>query len=227
MKAQKQHYVTIKGTKDGLTLHLDDSCSFEELLNDLEQMLSLKQYIHEDGPTITVNVKAGNRLLHRSHQEQIEAVIQKKRNLVVETFESNVVTKEHAARMKKEAEIVSVAKVIRSGQVLKVDGDLLLIGDVNPGGTVIAGGNIFIMGTLRGIAHAGYNGKSSAVIAASVMMPSQIRIGSTVGRAPDYVREETHEMECAYIDESESIVIDRLQQLTHLRPELTRFEGGI
>ncbi|UAL51186.1 MULTISPECIES: septum site-determining protein MinC [Metabacillus] len=227
MKAQKQQFVTIKGTKDGLTLHLDDSCSFEELLNELEQMLSLKQYIHEDGPYITVNVKAGNRLLHKKQQDQIEAVIQKKRNLVVETFESNVVTKDHALQMKKEAEVVSVAKMIRSGQVLKVEGDLLLIGDVNPGGTVIARGNIFIMGTLRGIAHAGYNGNKSAVIAASVMKPSQIRICDIVNRAPDYIQTEKHEMECAYIDENESIIIDRLQQLTHLRPNLTRFEGGI
>ena len=41
---------------------------------------------------------------------------------------------------------------------IKVPGDLLLIGDVNPGGTVMAGGNIFIMGSLKGIAHAGCYG---------------------------------------------------------------------
>ena len=46
---------------------------------------------------------------------------------------------------------MTVARIIRSGQVLQVAGDLLLIGDVNPGGTVIAGGNIFIMGALKGL----------------------------------------------------------------------------
>jgi septum site-determining protein MinC len=34
-------------------------------------------------------------------------------------------------------------------------------------------------------------------------------------------------MECAYINENEEMIIERLQQLTHLRPNLTRFEGGI
>lgn len=53
--------------------------------------------------------------------------------------------------------------------MLHVKGNLLLIGDVNPGGTVIAGGNIFVIGALRGIAHAGYYGDAEAVIAASVM----------------------------------------------------------
>ncbi|MEC1555242.1 septum site-determining protein MinC, partial [Bacillus haynesii] len=44
MKTQKQQYVTIKGTKNGLTLHLDDTCSFEELLYGLQDMLSLEHY---------------------------------------------------------------------------------------------------------------------------------------------------------------------------------------
>lgn len=34
-------------------------------------------------------------------------------------------------------------------------------------------------------------------------------------------------MECAYLDENENMVIDRLQQLAHLRPSLTRLEGGM
>ena len=33
-------------------------------------------------------------------------------------------------------------------------------------------------------------------------------------------------MECAYIDENNQIIVDRLQVLMHLRPNLTRLEGG-
>ena len=65
-------------------------------------------------------------------------------------IQSNVITKEEVEKMKEEQEITSVSKIIRSGQILQVPGDLLLIGDVNPGGTVIAGGNIFIMGAIKG-----------------------------------------------------------------------------
>lgn len=226
VKVQKQQLVTIKGTKDGLTLHLDDSCSFEQLLHELEEMLSLKQYIQANGPVTGVSVKVGNRFVTDNQQEKLKTVIRKNRNLVVESIDSNVITKEEALRLKRETEVVSVAKIIRSGQVLKVTGDLLLIGDVNPGGTVIATGNIFVLGSLKGIAHAGFDGDTYAVIAASMMKPSQLRISDVLNRAPDHIPNEGNEMECAYIDEDENITIDRLQQLTHLRPNLTRFEGG-
>lgn len=91
----------------------------------------------------------------------------------------------------------------------------------------MAGGNIFIMGALKGIAHAGCLGNKQAIIAACVMKPSQLRISDCINRAPDhYPEEEPREMECAYIDENNQIVVDRLQALMHLRPELTRLEGG-
>ena len=66
--------------------------------------------------------------------------------------------------MKEETEIVPISKIVRSGQVLHVKGNLLLIGDVNPGERLSLG-NILSYGSLRGIAHAGYYGDSDAVIA--------------------------------------------------------------
>jgi len=227
MKVQKQQYVTIKGTKDGLTLHLDDSCSFDQLLLELEEMLSLKQYVHGSGPVIGVKVKVGNRLVNENQREKLEKVIKQKRNLIVESIDSNVMTKDEALKLKQESEVTTVAKIIRSGQVLKVTGDLLLIGDVNPGGTVIAAGNIFVLGALRGIAHAGVDGNQDAIIAASSMKPAQLRISQIINRAPDHTSKEGNEMECAYINTDGEMIIERLQQLTHLRPNLTRFEGGI
>ncbi|MFT4412790.1 septum site-determining protein MinC [Fredinandcohnia humi] len=227
VKGQKQQYVTIKGTKDGLTLHLDDSCSFDELIIDLEDKLSLNQKRNEDVPIVPVKVKIGNRYLNQSQEEQIRSIIRNKKHLVVDVIDSNVITKQEALELKRKLEVISVAKVIRSGQVLKVDGDLMLVGDVNPGGTVIASGNIFILGSLRGIAHAGYSGNKDAIIAASIMKPTQLRISDIMNRAPDTNQNENNVMECAYIDRNETIVVDRLQQLTHLRPNLTRLEGGI
>lgn len=229
MKAQKQYYVTIKGTKDGLTLYLDDTCSFKDIEREIEIMLSKRQYVQEEGPLIGVVLKVGNRYLTKQQEEKLKTLIRKKRNLFVEAIDSNVMTKEEALKWKQETDIVSVAKVVRSGQVLKINGDLLLIGDVNPGGTVIATGNIFIMGALKGTAHAGFEGNSKAIIAASIMTPIQLRISDKWRQSPD-IKDEHHStgsMECAYIDEDESIVIGRLQELSHLRPNLTRFVGGI
>ncbi len=107
--------------------------------------------MHVDQHLLPVKVDIGNRYLNESQHEELKSLIRQKKNLVVDDIESNVITKEEAEKIKAETEVVTVARIIRSGQVLQVAGDLLLIGDVNPGGTVIAGGNIFIMGALKGI----------------------------------------------------------------------------
>lgn len=224
---KKTQNVTIKGTKDGLTLHLDDTCSYTELKQELDRKLLNSSRVQEEDKLLTVKVKVGNRYLSEEQKEELKDLIRQKRNLIVDDIETNVLTKEEAERAKREGEIVSVARVIRSGQVVEVMGDLLLIGDVNPGGTIKASGNIFVMGTLKGIAHAGCEGNDEAVIAASVMKPSQLRISDCINRAPDHTSdEEGKSMECAYISENHQIIVDRLQALIHQRPNLTRFEGG-
>ncbi|MGV2938063.1 septum site-determining protein MinC [Mesobacillus sp. LC4] len=225
---KKSQNVTIKGTKDGLTLHLDDNCSYDELKKELDRKLSNSSRVQEEQQLLSVKVKVGNRYLTKAQEEELKDLIRQKRNLIVEELVTNVITREEADKLRQETEIVPVAKVIRSGQVLEITGDLLLIGDVNPGGTVKATGNIFIMGALKGVAHAGSEGNDEAVIAASVMKPSQLRISDCINRSPDHVPdEENRVMECAYISDSQQIVVDRLQVLMKKRPNLTRFEGGL
>jgi septum site-determining protein MinC len=224
---KKRQNVTIKGTKDGIVLHLDDSCSYHELKKELDEKLSANQTTQAERQLTPVKVDVGNRYLDDAQREEIKDLIRQKKNLVVDAIESNVVLKAEVDKLKAENEVVTVTRIIRSGQVLEVPGDLLLIGDVNPGGTVIAGGNIFIMGSLKGIAHAGVLGNEKAVITASSMQPSQLRISDCLNRAPDKAQNnEKREMECAYIDDNHQIIVDRLQVLINLRPNLTRLEGG-
>ena len=54
------------------------------------------------------------------------------------------------------------------------------MGDVNAGGEVIAGGNIAIVGALRGLAHAGANGNTKAIITANNIDVTQVRIANQV-----------------------------------------------
>jgi septum site-determining protein MinC len=224
---KKWQNVTIKGTKDGLTLHLNDDCSFEEITKELDEKLSAGLLTNEDRALIPVRLETGHRYLTKTQQDELKALIRQKKQLIVEEINSLVITKEEADKQREENGMVTITKIVRSGQIIEVPGNLLLIGDVNPGGTVKAGGNIFIMGALKGVAHAGCYGNDQAVIAASSMKPSQLRISDSLNRAPDYSNnEEKHEMECAYIDKNKKIVIDRLQGLMHLRPNLTRLEGG-
>jgi septum site-determining protein MinC len=225
---QKKHHITIKGTKAGLIFMLDDESSFECLLAELAEKLSSKHYQHDEGHDVRVSLAIGNRYLTNEQESKVRAIIENNKNLIIDKIDSNVVTKLEAEELRKENQIVTLAKVIRSGQVLEVTGDLLLIGDVNPGGTIKATGNIFVMGFLRGIAHAGFNGNTEAVIAASVMAPAQLRIADVISRSPDRNEQEETEMDCAYIGSiTGKISIERLQQLGRLRPELTKFTNEL
>ncbi len=70
MEEKKQQNVTIKGTKDGITLHLDDCCSFSELLKELDEKLSTHYYDGDGRSLIEVHVKVGNRYLTEVQQEE-------------------------------------------------------------------------------------------------------------------------------------------------------------
>ncbi len=73
---------------------------------------------------------------------------------------------------------------VRSGEYLYSHNDLLILGDVNPGAIVSAGGNIIIWGRLLGIAHAGREGNYKATISALQLRPVQLRIANKVARGP-------------------------------------------
>ena len=78
-----------------------------------------------------------------------------------------------------------ISNTIRSGQVIEYDGNIVIIGDVNPGALIKARGNIIILGTLRGVAHAGIDGNKKAIVAAYDLQPTQLRIANVIGRRPD------------------------------------------
>lgn len=74
---------------------------------------------------------------------------------------------------------------LRSGQTLEAKESLVIIGDVNPGATVIAGGNIVIIGALKGSAIAGSNDNANAFVMALSMEPIQIQIADIIARSSD------------------------------------------
>jgi septum site-determining protein MinC len=58
---------------------------------------------------------------------------------------------------------------VRSGMEIRHPGTVVILGEVNPGGSVIAAGDILVWGRLRGIAHAGAEGNSQCLIMALQM----------------------------------------------------------
>lgn len=83
-----------------------------------------------------------------------------------------------------QAKTLLVKRTLRSGQVLNYAGSIILIGDVNPGAEVVAGHDIVVWGSLRGMACAGGSGDAQAGIYALHMAPSQLRIADYITRSP-------------------------------------------
>jgi septum site-determining protein MinC len=101
---------------------------------------------------------------------------------------------------------------VRSGEYLEIPGDLLILGDVNPGAIVSAEENIIIWGRLLGIAHAGRKGNSQATISALQLRPVQIRIANKVARGPKE-KPQLGLAEQAKIDSSGKIIISPLESI--------------
>ncbi|MFS0575358.1 septum site-determining protein MinC [Sporosarcina sp. 179-K 3D1 HS] len=220
----KQQYVTIKGTKDGLVLRLDDKCAYSDLISELRNKVqdSALEGLAE------VRVHTGNRFCTEEELREIMDVIQESPNLRVSKIKSDVITMEECNRKVMEQQSETFVGIVRSGQVIQADGDLVVIGDVNPNGQVIAVGNIFVLGRLKGMAHAGANGNEQAVIAASWLEATHLKIADKLETMTDEltILSEHPEMECAYLHSNGFIAIDRLQELRNLRPGLSSFKGG-
>ncbi len=101
-----------------------------------------------------------------------------------------------------------IKQTIRSGQIIKFDGNIVIIGDCHPGCEIIAAGDITVWGVLGGIAHAGSKGNEKAKIRALKMNAIQLRISNCYARRPDYLH---------------SIFVDKTNTFT---PEEARIVNG-
>ncbi len=221
--AREKHLVIIKGSKNGLVFHLDDDCAFSALVEELQEKLTSTHNKILDGPEIQVQIRLGNRLITDKQQQVIADLIAPKENLTIQSWESDVVPKE--LLLDDTGKLRVIQHMIRSGQVIHHNGDILLIGDVNPGGTVTATGDIYILGSLRGIAHAGLDGNSQAIVIASHMKPTQLRIADVISRPPDEWGVEEATMEFAYLNEG-VMEIDKISHIGRVRPDGVSFKGA-
>ncbi len=75
-------------------------------------------------------------------------------------------------------------KPIRSGPRIEPPSHVVILGDVNPGAEIIAGGSVIVWGRLRGVVHAGANGNAEAVVCALDLPPTQLRVAGEIAVPP-------------------------------------------
>jgi septum site-determining protein MinC len=81
-------------------------------------------------------------------------------------------------------EAIFLKRTLRSGHKVKHPGHIVVLGDVNPGAEIVAGGNIIVWGKLRGVVHAGAAGDTNAVVCSLDLSPTQLRIADKISISP-------------------------------------------
>lgn len=206
-----QSPVAIKGTRDGLLFLLDEECSFDALLLHVDQLIDGDGAVLFSEGEVAVSIDYGSRTLSNVEHRQLLEVFLKRENFIIREFGPRTLSKQAVSPGERRFNQSVVKGVVRNGQYLSFDGDVVWIGDVNPGGTIVASGDIYVFGRLRGVAHAGAAGMSTAVIAAAEFAPLQLRIADVVSRAPE--AQDGHSamafMEFAYVKDG-VMAVDKL-----------------
>jgi septum site-determining protein MinC len=203
--------IQIKGTREGLTITLGSS-DMASVLRDLGRQLRVQGAFFRGG---TVALQATSRALSpddvmairdllAEHEMTLRTIVtgdeltmRTARQLGLKLVESEQLQAPVSgpARETDRGEApasagdgnrgILVRRVVRSGQTVRHTGHVVVVGDVNVGAELIAGGDVVVWGRLRGLAHAGCRGDSQAIVCALEFTPQQVLISNYVRRPDD------------------------------------------
>ena len=111
------------------------------------------------------------------------AVVEKAAATVAEIGGTVTEIRPVGAKLLPRGETKIIGRTIRSGGKVESTGSIVVIGDVNAGAELVAADDIIVLGTLRGVAHAGAAGNEKAVIWAQQIASKQLRIGAALAEA--------------------------------------------
>lgn len=226
-RVQKNGDIHFKGTKGGLLVRIEGDEDYETLKVRLEERLEAAQkFFH--GSAITIDI--GNRLLTTKQLLELEGLFSSRYGVrIIQVVNGSADAEaegkggEAEARTEKNGspamrvaisedafaggDTLLIKRTVRSGQRISYNGNVVILGDVNPGAEVIASGDIVVMGRLRGVVHAGATGNDVSVILAFRLCPTQLRIGNLISRAPDWGANGEPEMpEMAKVRDGEVVI---------------------
>ena len=91
---------------------------------------------------------------------------------------------------------------LRGGQSINYEGSVVVLGNVNPGSMIKAHANIVVLGSLKGVVHAGYTGNTDCFVAASDFSPTQLSIADIMTYIPEEKRSlKKNNASMAYIED--------------------------
>ena len=208
-------FVKIRGSKHGISLKLDANASFEEIKRDTAaEFKDAGKFLGDEKLALAFE---GRYLTEEQHDELVHIIHQNCNVHIVCILDQSPEQEKKFQKSVQETLTEFDASTgqfykgtLRSGQVLEFEQSVIVIGDVNPGASIISKGNIIILGSLRGTAYAGASGKKNSFIVAMDMQPIQLRIADVFARAGENSKVAA-EPKIAFV-ENENIYIEPLNK---------------
>lgn len=174
--------IKISQTTNEIILNVNVIAEINEILEELQLKLPRLRDFYQ---TSTIPMRVTGRLFTENEIKKVKAAINAEIPVEIKFDDISDLLGLHAIKKTFEADTdISETKFIqnslRSGHKEEYPGSIVVCGDVNFGAEIIAGGNIMILGALRGVAHAGANGNTMAIISANNIDLTQIRIANLV-----------------------------------------------
>ena len=196
--SQKNNLVVIK---------INPDAKIEEIIPQIRKKVIQLQKIYKDEKTTPIMVTG--KVLKNKEIDEEEEIIKAKLDVDVDFDMPKALGLHNIKRTFIQEVSVSETKFhrgsLRSGQKIEEDGSIVIIGDVNSGAEVVAADNIVVLGTLRGLAHAGAKGNTKAIIAAGKLDTVQLRIANIV-KEIDRDEEPMHRQAYVYIEDDKMII---------------------
>ena len=203
------NHVIFKGTKDGITVMFDPEAPFDTLCDQLEKKVveASKFFDH-----VKTAMAFKGRDFTAEEEETLLKIIAKHATMDVTFVKTeNNELKELSELLAKEMSPSNLTKFhrgsLRNGQKIEFDGSVVVVGDVNPGAEIKAGGNIIVLGQLKGMAHAGCKGMTEAFVTAIFMAPVQLRIADIITRFPEENKKGPKPPEYAFVQNGQIFVM--------------------
>ncbi len=180
--------VIIKSNAYGLILILDPAVPFEQLKADCGHKFSqAARFFRNAQMALTFK---GRRLSEEEQVELLETITENAQiQIVCIVDEDKENAEEYKKAMQEALENNARGKAmiydgsLRNGQTLEGENSIVILGDVNPGAKVVAGGNVIILGCCMGQVAAGAGGNEHCFVAAHVLKPNTLRIASMTARS--------------------------------------------
>lgn len=197
--------------KDEIIIKIMQEAKYEEVIKEIkEKIIKLKKLYKEEKTPIYVTGKN----LDNEQMKEIEEIIKKEIDVKIDFDSPKELGLSGIKTTFEEDLTVSEVKFhkgsLRCGTRMEYEKSIVIIGDVNSGAEIIAGGNIVITGYLRGLAHAGAKGNKKAIICAKGIETPQIRIANIVKELiniPEINSNKYAKQDYAYVD-GDNIIIE-------------------